>query len=112
MSWSFVQTAHWMKPPFHIRLSYEETISIAGNESTNMSIQQKWNDLRLWNLGHPELYKISVDIGQDDKIDRIGFRLIDIAGGKIRINHKEAYLQGINRHEEHPEWGLLFRKSS
>jgi hypothetical protein len=30
----------------------------------------------------PELYKISVDIGQDDKIDRIGFRLIDIAGGR------------------------------
>ncbi|WP_407272287.1 glycoside hydrolase family 2 protein [Radiobacillus sp. PE A8.2] len=87
---------------------YNQTVSIGARKTKHVNIKQRWENLRLWNVGAPELYKIRVDIEKDDKIDRIGFRLIDTLNGKIRINHEEIYFQGINRHEEHPEWGFAF----
>ncbi|MDF2924074.1 MAG: beta-glucuronidase [Paenibacillaceae bacterium] len=63
---------------------------------------------RLWNIGEPELYSIYVRTGNDDLADRIGFRFVTTKHKRILLNGKELNLQGVNRHEEHPEWGFAF----
>ncbi|TLS53830.1 beta-glucuronidase [Paenibacillus antri] len=61
---------------------------------------------RLWNVGAPELYYVRAVLPGDDRVERIGFRRIETGNKQIRINGKPVYLKGINRHEEHPEWGF------
>ncbi|TBL81267.1 glycoside hydrolase family 2 protein [Paenibacillus thalictri] len=89
------------------RLIHNETVQVSAGQ-TSVSIKQKWSDVRLWNVGKPELYSIRVVAGQDDVIDRIGFRRIETKDHRILINGVPVYLQGVNRHEEHPEWGFAF----
>lgn len=90
------------------QMFHTETVKLSAGETKTVTIQQQWTDVRLWNIGAPELYKIGVDIGIDDKYDRIGFRKLDIVDRQIRINHQPVHFQGVNRHEEHPEWGFAF----
>lgn len=63
---------------------------------------------RLWDAGKPELYLIHAATPEDDLTDRTGFRFIRAAEGRIFLNGKEIRFQGVNRHEEHPEWGFAF----
>ncbi len=62
--------------------------------------------VRLWDVFKPELYTLAVSTDDDDLIDRIGFRKIETRGRRILLNHRELKFTGINRHEEHPEWGF------
>ncbi len=63
---------------------------------------------RLWDTQKPELYDIALLTDTDDCRDRIGFRVIEVKDGAIYLNHRELLLCGINRHEEHPDWGMAF----
>lgn len=63
-------------------------------------------NLKLWDVDSPNLYNIRFEIEDDDIIDRIGFRDIKVENNKILLNGKEIYLKGVNRHEDHPEWGF------
>lgn len=65
-------------------------------------------DVRLWNEGEPELYTLCTRTDTDDLNDRVGFRRIEVKDGKIFLNKKEVELRGVNRHEEHPEFGFAF----
>ena len=44
----------------------------------------------------------------DDLIDKIGFRRVEVKNNDILLNDKPIELLGVNRHEEHPEWGIAF----
>ncbi|WP_159881773.1 glycoside hydrolase family 2 protein [Paenibacillus puerhi] len=87
---------------------HTEPIQLAAGQTLICSIEQAWPSIRLWNPGKPELYSIRASTGQDDKIDRIGFRRIETSGHRILINGNPLFLKGVNRHEEHPEWGFAF----
>lgn len=54
------------------------------------------------------LYTVRVLVGDDDQAERIGFRTVKVKDKQIMLNGKPLYLQGVNRHEEHPEWGFAF----
>ena len=47
----------------------------------------------------------------DDLMDRIGFRKIEVKDQKILLNGKTMELRGVNRHEEHPEFGFAFPRN-
>lgn len=66
------------------------------------------SDVRLWNVGSPELYDISCTTDTDDLLDRTGFRLVEVVGQSVCINGKPLEIRGVNRHEEHPDWGMAF----
>jgi len=77
-------------------------------EYLEIKVQQQWSDVRLWEPENPELYMIRVIAGNDDYADRIGFRTVEVKNKQILLNSKPLYIQGVNRHEEHPEWGFAF----
>ena len=66
----------------------------------------KLNDLKLWDIKEPNLYYFTVKFGGQDLIDRVGFRTIKTQGKDILLNGKKVTLVGVNRHEEHPDWGF------
>lgn len=73
--------------------------------------------VKLWEPGDPNLYlarfelaKASAESGIEDVVDdiaeRIGFRAITVRHGQLLLNNKVIRLKGVNRHDEHPDWGF------
>lgn len=79
-------------------------------------INAAFSDLRLeqialWGIYRPNLYTVRITweqdgICRDDLVERIGFRTIQAQGKDILLNGEKIILKGINRHEQHPEWGF------
>jgi len=85
-----------------------ETAEVAAGGQTSITFEKTLESPRIWDMGKPELYMVHVRTETDDLTDRIGFRFITASNGRILLNGKEIRLQGVNRHEEHPEWGFAF----
>ncbi len=91
-------------------------LSIEGSEIYNAVVtvsdtaevvaETKIENVRLWDLHKPELYTLTAQTEDDDLIDKIGFRKIEVCGKEIRLNNKQIKILGVNRHEEHPDWGF------
>jgi beta-glucuronidase len=65
-------------------------------------------NVSLWDTDSPKLYEFCVVTDMDDLKDRVGFRRIEAKDGKLLLNGKVVQLRGVNRHEEHPEFGFAF----
>ena len=66
------------------------------------------DDISLWDVGAPKLYTVVAKTDTDDLIDKVGFRKIEVKDNNILLNGKSIELLGVNRHEEHPDWGFAF----
>ena len=86
------------------RLTRTET-ELDGNERKTLELEAKVESPVLWNIGTPCLYQISVTAGPDELRARIGFREVSAAGTALKVNGGEVFLRGINRHDDHPDWG-------
>lgn len=60
----------------------------------------------LWSPQTPVLYEFALSFDGDELIDRTGFRTIQIRDGQFYLNGRRLWMRGINRHEEHPDWGF------
>lgn len=63
-----------------------------------------------WSPENPALYQIRLELFQngelkDDLIDRVGFRRIEIRENRVLLNGKAIRIKGVNRHEDHPQYG-------
>lgn len=65
-------------------------------------------DVRLWDVDAPNLYSITLTTDTDDLLDRTGLRTVEIVGQSLCLNGKPFEVRGVNRHEEHPDWGMAF----
>lgn len=83
---------------------YDRMVDVS--EETEICAEIKIDNVRLWDIYKPELYTIEIQTENDDYIDRIGFRKIEVDGKKILLNNKPVKIMGVNRHEEHPDWGF------
>ena len=63
-------------------------------------------DIRLWDVGKPALYKVTIETADDDLTEQIGFRRVEVRGDKVYLNGRPVFFRGVNRHEEHPDWGF------
>ena len=68
----------------------------------------KIENITLWSPENPYLYDVITKTSSDDLYDKIGFRLIEAKNGEILLNKEKIELRGVNRHEEHPDWGFAF----
>lgn len=68
----------------------------------------KIDNFELWSMENPKLYSIEIKTSTDDLIDRCGFRRISVEDKKIKLNGEAITLLGVNRHEDHPDFGFAF----
>ena len=88
---------------------YNDKVSLDGYEKITLSTPSVALDgITLWDTTSPVLYTVCAKTETDDLIDKIGFRKIETNGLDILLNGKSIYFRGVNRHEEHPDWGFAF----
>lgn len=58
-----------------------------------------------WSPDNPRLYTVRVSTPTDLWQERVGFRTIAVRGRQLLLNGQPLYLQGVNRHEFHPDFG-------
>lgn len=81
--------------------------NICANGETVINIENiEINNIKLWDIYEGNLYFVKAELSNDDLIDRIGFRQIKAENGKIYLNGKSIKIKGVNRHEEHYDWGF------
>lgn len=88
---------------------YNQTITLEGFEKTTLRTPEvALSELALWSTETPNLYTVTAKTDTDDLIDRVGFRKIEVRDNEILLNSRPVSFRGVNRHEEHPEWGFAF----
>jgi len=85
-------------------LLHEVKYDIMG--SLDVTVDADISDVRLWDISKGELYTLKIETDNDDLIDRVGFRKIETRGKEILLNNKRVIMKGVNRHEDHPDWGF------
>ena len=85
-------------------LAYSAPATVSGDGRLEAEILLK--DVRLWGIDKPNLYYVRLVFFGDDIIERIGFREIKARGRDILLNGEKIKLLGVNRHEEHPDFGF------
>lgn len=83
-----------------------ESILIPHNGNYEFDANFLLNDISLWDINCPNLYDVVISTGSDDLNDKIGFRKIEVNDTKIYLNGNAIIFKGVNRHEEHPDWGF------
>ena len=62
-----------------------------------------------WSPDDPALYgvRVAVESGEarDERRERVGFRTVAVSDAAVLVNGDPVELRGVNRHEDHPEWG-------
>ena len=88
---------------------FTKTISLSkGEKKTIVTNKIKMNNINLWNTDSPFLYDLIFETDTDDLIDRVGFRKIEVKDQNVLLNGRKIELRGINRHEDHPDFGMAF----
>ncbi|MBR2885737.1 MAG: beta-glucuronidase [Clostridia bacterium] len=91
---------------------YCNEVSLPPRSEIMLNVPQfQVSDIRLWDIGSPNLYNICICSDTDDLYERTGFRKIEVKNQKILLNSKYIEIRGVNRHEEHPEFGFAFPKN-
>ncbi len=68
--------------------------------------RQTLSQVDVWDCGHPNLYMFRFALAEDDLQERLGFRNVGVERGRLLLNGQPVNLKGVNRHEDHPEWGF------
>lgn len=85
------------------------TVEVEANKYLEVKLPEfELKNIKLWGVGEPNLYDIYITTDTDDLRDRVGFRKVEVKDGKLMLNSKAVELRGVNRHEEHPDWGFAF----
>ena len=64
-----------------------------------------------WSAESPYLYRVVVSLLNSDgevvdcEAYQVGFRVVEISDGQLKLNGKALLIRGVNRHEHHPEKG-------
>ena len=88
---------------------YEGEVTLGACEQAILTTPEaEIENVLLWDTDEPNLYTVAINTDTDDLYDRIGFRLIEVEDNNILLNKRSIELRGVNRHEEHPEWGFAF----
>ena len=85
-----------------------ENVTLDAGETKTLNSSPVTMSVVLWNTDNPYLYPVVAKTETDDLIDRVGFRKIEVKNNNILLNNKSIELLGVNRHEEHPDWGFAF----
>ena len=97
--------------------SVTEGVTVHGMDAQTTTLTLSLDDVDRWTPEDPTLYDVVARLrgeqaaereGEtfaDDLRDRIGFREIAVDGRDILLNGEPVSIAGVNRHEDHPDWG-------
>ncbi|MEL7594820.1 glycoside hydrolase family 2 TIM barrel-domain containing protein, partial [Aeromonas veronii] len=80
-----------------------------------------WLDVvapRKWSAETPHLYRLTLTLldeqGQaiESEACDVGFRVVEIRGGLLRVNGQPLLIRGANRHEHHPAKGYAIDRAT
>lgn len=83
-------------------------VTLSAFEHRTVTVAFSLSGLRLWSPEEPSLYALAIETATDDLHDRVGFRHIEVKGGRVLLNGRDTELYGANRHEDHPDFGMAF----
>ena len=63
-----------------------------------------------WTAESPNLYKLDLSMSLDGQKlqeiqQQVGFRVVEVSGGQLRVNGTPIEIRGVNRHDHHPRFG-------
>jgi beta-glucuronidase len=82
-----------------------DTFVMEHDSSEVLMFGQTLGQVEMWSPDHPRLYRLRLEIEGDDVVERTGFREVCIQGDQILLNGAQLRIRGVNRHEDHPDWG-------
>ncbi|GHT98421.1 beta-glucuronidase [Spirochaetia bacterium] len=86
------------------KIAAETAVIITGEGEAKIPFRME--QVNLWNPTSPNLYRFDAEIEDDGIADMTGFREIQAREGKLFLNGEQIRLKGVNRHEEHPDFGF------
>ncbi|MEM2442700.1 MAG: glycoside hydrolase family 2 TIM barrel-domain containing protein, partial [Candidatus Bathyarchaeia archaeon] len=74
--------------------------------------ERRIDGVKPWSPESPNLYNLVVEVFSGGEIrdsiyERIGFRSIRVANGRIYVNDRPVFLKGFGRHEDFPVFGKI-----
>ncbi len=90
---------------------FDADSSVAGVDSTALTLKQFIASPRKWSAETPNLYRLLLTLRNADgevkevTTCRVGFREVEIKDGLLHVNGKPVYMKGVNRHEHDPDTG-------
>ncbi|MCC5835550.1 MAG: beta-galactosidase [Opitutales bacterium] len=111
---SFLGTLAGRSPRNNQDLSVQ--LQIAGKDTTVpikrgvFRGQIVFDDVEAWSPDNAKLYELTATLfhgseAVDDRVERFGFRQVEVVKGKLLLNGEPVFLMGVNRHEDHPDYG-------
>jgi beta-glucuronidase len=120
-SWSLdvrVWLHNWTRKPLRrglrVRVAGAELAlagrSVAPGETREVTGTIERLDVKPWHAGDPKLYDVEAELFDDaeicdDCVERVGFRTIAVKGKRLLLNGRSLRLRGVNRHEDHGQFG-------
>lgn len=89
---------------------YFENLKFHVGEKKTLHIKQAFPDVKAWSDNEPNLYLLQCALAKDgewidDRIERVGFRTLEISGKNILLNGEKIFIKGFNRHEDYAQIG-------
>ena len=87
-------------------------------EKVTMNAEQSLPGIEPWSAEHPNLYRLEIRILDKNEKEvellrkDIGFRTVEIKGGKLLINGQYVLIKGVNRHEHDAYTGHVISRES
>ena len=85
--------------------------NLAPGAKTTLELKQDIQDPLKWSAEEPHLYTLLISLSRAKEpaheviCSKVGFRKVEISGVVFMVNGKAVKLQGVNRHDTHPDLG-------
>ncbi|WP_442845954.1 glycoside hydrolase family 2 TIM barrel-domain containing protein [Leeuwenhoekiella sp. H156] len=95
----------------------QQEVRLTASSKDTLSFQHLFEEVKIWSAEHPNLYTATLSLAEGSNTlmatsFRIGFRSVEIKGGKLLVNGKPILLKGVNRHEHDQYTGHVITEES
>ncbi|MFB6152233.1 MAG: glycoside hydrolase family 2 protein [Haloarculaceae archaeon] len=85
--------------------SVAESVAVPAGRATVAVDLSLAFDADRWSPDRPALYELVARVDGDERRERVGFREVAVTDADVLVNGDPVRFRGVNRHEDHPEWG-------